>query len=480
VATHHHRYQTAMRGIIADGYIVFGADPEQQSNEWPYESYGTVVQQIWTSGRMGPSDDPMWDLGAPPQQPEDLYTAHLVASLAGITQGITCGTDTSQASHTPEHTDAMVQGLMDSGARALYDYSSGTNRGPETGYEYPGLIGDETVGIGRLRRDYFSSEDQLVTLGLNANQNPVVDPKTGEQQPYSGWELAKSFGCWINNHNVGGTGAVTENQALLDDPEIGPKLTLVHCVRWQDAPTAQTGIDNVSSEAWEVFSEKGCHASIAPIIEQQMRHGMPPFQLALNNGILPSLSPDVDTNMTPDPFSMMRGAFCLQRALANDLAFPISDPGGLIAPQTVTCRHVLEMMTIAGAAGSGLLHKVGTLTPGKEADIVILNADSIDIAPVNNAPGAVVTMMDTSHVQHVMIAGQFKYWNYRLVGWNVRRLISDIEASRDRMLERIRAPAVVGSLTKGLNSEQPYRPNFLDSCCFIGQNEVAPKYVLRP
>ena len=125
-----------------------------------------------------------------------------------------------------------------------------------------------------------------------------------------------------------------------------------------------------------------------------MRHGMPPFQEALNHGILPSLSPDVDTNMTTDPFSLMRGAFCLQRALANDLAFPESNPGGLPVPQLVTSRQVIEMATIAGAAANRILDKVGTLTPGKEADIVVLDARNINTWPMNNVPGTIVTMMN--------------------------------------------------------------------------------------
>src|SRR5428012_573 len=84
---------------------------------------------------------------------------------------------------------------------------------------------------------------------------------------------------------------------------------------------------------------------------------------ALDHGILPSLSPDVETNMTTDPFSLMRGAYCLQRALANDLAFPISNPGELAVPQVLTSRQVVEMATIAGAAANRVLDKVGTLTP---------------------------------------------------------------------------------------------------------------------
>jgi hypothetical protein len=73
--------------------------------------------------------------------------------------------------------------------------------------------------------------------------------------------------------------------------------------------------------------DRGAHVSIANLIEMQMRHGMPPFQEALESRHPAQPEPDVDTNMTTDPFSLMRGAFCLQRALANDLAFPESNPG---------------------------------------------------------------------------------------------------------------------------------------------------------
>ena len=489
ITTHHHQYETVQRSIIADGFIVFGdtpPQPEQQSSEWNYEAYNTVVQSVWTSGRIGPANAPLWDLGAPPQSPEDIYLSELVASLAQITQGITCATDTSQASHTPAHTDAMIKGLMDSGARALYAYSAGVNRGVATGYEYPGKIGNTKVGIGRLRKKYFSSEDQLVTLGTGANQAPVVNPD-GTTESYTGWQLAKEFGAWINNHNVGGKAAVTapENVAQLEDPKIGPRLTLVHAVRWQDNVVAQVGADKTgypnpaTSQAWENVAKNGVHISIATPLEAQMRHGAPPLQMALNYGIMPSLSPDVDTNQSSDPFTLMRGAFNWQRGVANEMAFNLSDPGNLIAPQMLTSRQVLEMGTIAGAAGSGLLDKVGTLTPGKEADIIFLETKSIDIAPMNNVAGSIVTMMDTSHVRHVMIAGKFKLWDYELVGWNVDKLVRDIEASRDRMLARIRkvpmpAPGFLNS------QNNPYRPAYLDSCCYKGQNNIAPHYVLRP
>ena len=73
----------------------------------------------------------IWDLGRVPYDPEDCYISELVACLSEISEGVTLGTDTSQANHTPEHTDAMIKGLMDSGRRMVFDYSGGTNRSAE-------------------------------------------------------------------------------------------------------------------------------------------------------------------------------------------------------------------------------------------------------------------------------------------------------------------------------------------------------------
>jgi len=477
ITTHHHQYETLQRSVIADGLL--------QGN-WPQESYGSVVQNIWTVGRitdpMNPSNV-IWDLGRVPYEPEDCYISQLVACLSEISEGVTTGTDTSQANHTPEHTDAAIKGLMDSGRRMVFDYSAGTNRSAEGfPFEFPGAMNDTTKGIGRIAKTYFSSKDQLVTLGFGGGGGPAFPGAD-----YTGWQLGRSFGALINNHSVGNPMGIVTAAA---DPRNGTDwsdITFVHCTRWQDTPVAQIGSGSSGypkssqSKAWEICRDRGVHVSIANLIEAQMRHGMPPFQEALNHGILPSLSPDVDTNMTTDPFSLMRGAYCLQRALANDLAFPASNPGGLPVPQLVTSRQVIEMATIAGAAANRLLDKVGTLTPGKEADIVVLDARNINTWPMNNVPGTIVTMMNPRHVRDVLIAGKVVYWRGSLVGWDIDALLRQIERARDRVLARINGPAKVGSIPAGNNSlSNPYRPNFLGNCCHKGANTTSPEYVLRP
>ena len=477
VTTHHHQYETLQRSIIPDGLL---------AGAWPQESYGSVVQNIWTAGRIADPQSPssfIWDLGRSPYDPEDCYSSELVACLSEISEGITTGTDTSQSSHTPEHTDAMIKGLMDSGRRMVYAYTGGIDRSAQgIPYEFPGAMNDTTKGIGRIAKTYFSSKDQLVTLGFGGGPGPAAP---GSE--YTGWQLARAFGASLHNHNVGGSGVVINAAADRRNGNDWSDVTFIHCTRWQDQPIAQISYGpqgypkEYRSKAWEIWRDRGAHVSIANLIEMQMRHGMPPFQTALNHGILPSLSPDVDTNMTTDPFSLMRGAFCLQRALANELAFPESNPGGLPVPQLLTCRQVIEMATIAGAASNRLFDKIGSLSPGKEADVIVLDARSINTSPINNVPGTIVAMMNPRHVRDVFIAGKLVFWKGKLVGWNVDALMRQIEQARDRVLARINGNAKAGKLPAGNNSlSNPYRPNFLGSCCEKGQNTTAPEYALRP
>jgi 5-methylthioadenosine/S-adenosylhomocysteine deaminase len=100
--------------------------------------------------------------------------------------------------------------------------------------------------------------------------------------------------------------------------------------------------------------------------------------------------------MTADMFSIMRTTFTLQRALVNERSLA----GEQNLPPLVTCREVIEMATIAGARTAHLDPKIGTLTPGKEADITMLATDRINVFPLNNVPGTIVALMDTSNVEN--------------------------------------------------------------------------------
>jgi 5-methylthioadenosine/S-adenosylhomocysteine deaminase len=392
IDTHHHQYETIQRSIIADGVL---------RGEWPERSYGSIVQQIWTQGR-----NAHFDLGRSPYTPRDNYISELVASLSQIDAGVTTGVDTSQSSHTPDHTDAMIAGLRDSGRRSVFAYSAGRSDMP--GYEYPGAPADTDRGLGRLRREHFASNDQLVTLALGAGVS--VDNV----------RLARAFDVPLVSHafaDFGTAGIDAVDAAGL----LGPDQVYIHATQFSDRTMRK-------------IANSGGHLSIATSIEMAMGHGMPPIQQALDHGILPSLSTDVETNMAADMFSVMRATFTLQRALVHERRIA----GEHDAPALLRCEDVLRMATIAGARAAGLDREVGSLTPGKYADVIVLDARRINTMPLNHAPGTVVTLMDTSNVRHVFISGKAVKWHFELVGVDVHRLRTEVEASRDAVLGRIR------------------------------------------
>ena len=319
-------------------------------------------------------------------RPEDAFIGDLVIALGAINAGVTTCLDWSHIGNSPEHTDAAIEGLREAGIRAVYAFGGGAP-GPEN--QYP-------QDIRRLRSEQFSSDDQLLTLALAAGPNPAH------------WAVAREVGAPITIH-MNGTGQLL---ALAD--AMGSDVTYIH-------------VPNLLEQEWQLIADTGGHVSIAAPIEMEMGHGIPPIQQALDHGIRPSLSLDVETEMPGDFFTQMRTVFTLQRmqALARERA------GDANPPALLTVRDVIELATIQGAIDNSLESKIGTLTPGKQADIIMLRMNAINVMPVNNVYGAVVLGMDTSNVDTVFVGGQIKKWRGELLDVDLDRIQRLVNESRD-------------------------------------------------
>lgn len=367
IDTHHHSYQGILRNILPNGILA---------------DYFRDIIGVLT----------------PAYEPNDAYAGTLVTALGALEQGITTIVDTSQVSHTPEHTAACIRGFQEAGLRVVFAYSRGA--GPAAQHPHD---------LRRLKEQFFASDDQLLTLALQAGM-------TNTQY----WSLAREVGVPIVEHVVeGATPASALILELAAARQLGPDVEFIHC----------TGL---TDDAWRAIAEYGVRVSLAVPIEMAMRHGMPPIQKALDRRIRPSLSSDVDVTMTQDPFTQMRAAFTLQRVLINERALRGEDD----LPPLLTARDVLEFATIEGARCAHLDHKIGSLTPGKEADIVLLRTDRLNIWPLNNAVGAVVTLMDTGNVDTVFVAGRVKKWRGRLVGVDPARVRRLVQEARDAVVRR--------------------------------------------
>jgi 5-methylthioadenosine/S-adenosylhomocysteine deaminase len=365
VDTHRHMWQGFLRNVLPDGSL---------------EDYRNVVQRTFGAKMV----------------PDDVYAADLISALGAIDSGVTCVLDWSHIGNSPEHTDACIKGLQESGVRGVFAYGAGQN---ETGRvmeiptaKYPG-------DIARLRKQHFSSDDQLTTLYLAALGGA---PEAAVAQ----FKAARDVGARISIHvGVGefGRSAFIEKVNALGG--LKDDTTYIHCCTLNDTE-------------WKLIKDTGGTISIAGYVETLMGHGNPPTQKAIDLGIRPSLSVDVETSVPNDFFTQMRTVFSLQKneVWARRLA------GQKDAGKFLTAREVLEFATIEGARANGLEKKIGSLTPGKEADIILLRTDLLNTMPINNAVGAVVTSMTAQNVDTVLIAGKVVKRNGKLVGVDMNRI----------------------------------------------------------
>jgi cytosine/adenosine deaminase-related metal-dependent hydrolase len=343
-----------------------------------------------------------------------VYINELFGSLSQLDAGVTTCHDISQIHHTPQHSDAAIKGSADSGRRIAFGYFESAS------IDLLGLPGNQyPQDAARIKKQFFSSDDQLMTMTMGGEIYLQPQPDVYSQS----WKLGRQLGLQVVAHIVGSFGMGSEFDKIAQgkggvdqDIGFGPDNLFIH----------MTGM---SAMSWQAVKDAGAHVSLAVPIEMNMRHGMPPILKTLATGIEPSLSVDVEVTLTADMFTQMRTTMALQRAFINQMALDSGNPAGL--PELLTTRDVLRFATMQGAKDLRLDHKVGSLTPGKEADIIILDADAINVTPLNVVPGAVVSLMDRTNVETVIVAGKVRKWKGKLLGVNLRRLRNQLEDSRD-------------------------------------------------
>jgi len=352
------------------------------------------------------------DTFAPVYTPDDVYASNLAGALECLNAGITTLVDWSHINNTPDHPDAGVRGLQEAGIRAQYAYGSANTSLADYWFESKIVIPKDDVQ--RIRDTYFSSSDGLLTMAL-ATRGPGF---CTDDVVRAEWEMARDLGIPITVHVAMGRlagrfGMIKQLDGL---GLLGSDTTYIHCCYF-------------SEEEWELVARSGGTVSIAPQVEVQMGHGWPPVAKSIEYGLRPSLSIDVVTTVPGDMFTQIRSAFGTDRARRNEVYWQKNEP----AEGHLTARQMLEIATLNGAHVAGLEDRTGSLTVGKQADVVLIDARSINIAPVHDAVTAVTLCADVSNVEAVLVAGQFRKRDGKLVA-DVERARQLVENSRDRLL----------------------------------------------
>jgi cytosine/adenosine deaminase-related metal-dependent hydrolase len=323
---------------------------------------------------------------------DDTGLATRLTALSSLDAGVTTLLDACHNTRSPAHSDAAIAALEATGLRALHMVGKPLDHWPET---WPGDV--ERLATGR------EATDTLVRVGVFAQPDSME----------TSIPLARRLGLRILTEYAGPGSVITD---MHDKGLLGADNIFNHCTRLTDSE-------------WRLLQAAGAHVTVNPRSDALFgfEAGGMPFQTAIDYGLKPALGVDVDTSMSGDMFAEMRAAFFLQRSIAQ--AQRVLGDGAA----AVTVRAILEAATVNGAACLGLADQTGTLTPGKQADIIAIRTDGIAVYPSHNAVGTVVHMIDRADVQEVMVAGRLRKHAGRLLDVDLVRLHAQTDAARARL-----------------------------------------------
>jgi cytosine/adenosine deaminase-related metal-dependent hydrolase len=373
IDTHRHLWQSSIRQVAAD---------------W---TLGQYVENML--GKYGPTF-----------RPEDVHVADLLGGLEALHGGVTTVMDWSHIMNSPEHADAAVSGLSDSGIRAVFGYGS-------PGAPAAAWYQDD---FRRVASAYFSSADQRLTLAL-ASLGPEF---SSLDETATDIELAREIGVKTSIHlGVGLLGAARSITHMHERGLLGADVSYIHC-------------NTCTDEELSLIKDSGGQVSISPRVEMQMGHGYPATGRLIAAGLLPSLSVDVVSGVGGSIFAEMRGTLEAERGWQN---YETLQRGEWTSELKLTTREVVEMATIGGARGLGMEDRIGSLTPGKQADIIMLRIDLANLSLVNNLPAA-ITLCDSENVDYVFVAGRMVKAAGQIVGHDIRHVQDRARNSRDYLI----------------------------------------------
>ena len=345
--------------------------------------------------------------------PEDVYVGNLLGAISALEAGSTTLVDWSHIQNTPAHSDAAIEALRESGIRGIFAHGWPRIDGASWVVD---SVRPHPADIRRIRRDVLSSDDALVTLAMAA-RGPEM---TRMEVTVEDFRVARELGIRTTMHvgirDLGPKVRAIErmNEARLLDRD----LTLIHVCASSD-------------DELRMLAANGVTVSIGPQAEMTMDElGVMAIGRLLAAGIKPSLSGDTETAGTGDLFTQMRFALGGERMLRNN-ALVVGHA------KFLSVRDVLEFATIVGAQACGLDHRIGSITPGKDADLICIRCSDLNLTPVSDAVGAVVLAAHPGNVDTVMVRGRIVKQGGRMVDCDVNALRARALASQDRLLAAV-------------------------------------------
>jgi cytosine/adenosine deaminase-related metal-dependent hydrolase len=377
VNAHMHTWQTALRGLAANWTLL-----EYFQNM--HAGLATVFE------------------------PDDLYIATLVGALNQLNCGTTTLADWCHNNRTPAHNDAAIQGLLESGIRAAFFHGTPKPE-PKPGERPFWEVPHPRAEVERLLKAHQGRDLLTVHAAVLGPHYSTLEVALHD------FRMVRELGLIGSLHQGGGAARTPEGWDRLEAAGLlGPQINIVHGHALSDAQLRR-------------FCELGLSFSAAAENEMTQGHGHPITGRLRALGRAPSLGVDLESVLGGDMLTQARVALGMQRSLDN-LAY--REAHGTIPPtSTITTREALQWVTVEGARMLGQLDRIGTLAAGKQADLVLIRADALNMQPVHDPVSTVVMQTTLANIDSVMVAGRWKKRQGRLLGVDLNPKLAALRAS---------------------------------------------------
>lgn len=370
INAHMHTWQTALRGVASNWTLL-------EYFRWMHAGLATRFT------------------------PDDIH----VGTLAGALNQLDCGTTTlvdwCHNNPTPEHTDAAADALERSGIRAAFFHGS-PKPDPKPGQAPFWEVAHPRREVERLLAQPRFGTGRRLSLGM-----AVLGPHYSTLDvARADFRLARELDLTASMHQGGGPARAPGGWEVLEQEGLlGPRINIVH---GNDLTDAQL----------DRFVGAGVSFSVTPENEMTQGHGHPIVGRLRDRGVAASIGVDLESGLSGEMFTAARIALVHQRSLDNQAFRQAARGTDPVIPPTSTLRTIdaLRWATVEGARMLGQLDRIGTVTPGKQADLVLIDARRPNMQPLHDPVAAALMQTSLANIDSVMVAGRWRKRGGRLVG----------------------------------------------------------------
>lgn len=345
-------------------------------------------------------------------QPEDLLIATRMGALNQLNCGTTTLADWCHNNPTPEHNDAAIEGLLSTGIRAAFFHGT-PKPDPKPGEAPFWEVPHPREEIERLLKGHQGK-------ALLSIQAAVLGPHYSTLEvAMHDFRMARELGLIASLHQGGGAARTPDGWERLEAAGLlGPNINIVHGHALPDGQLKR-------------FCALGMSFSAAAESEMSQGHGHPLTGRLRQFGRAPSLGVDLESVLSGDMLTQARVALGIQRSLDN---VGYREKHGTIPPtSTITTREALSWVTVEGARMLQQLDRIGTLAPGKQADLVVIRATDLNMQPVHDPVSSVVMQASLANIDSVMVAGRWRKRGGNMLAGDLSAELQKLRASGEKI-----------------------------------------------